>query len=99
MGQYKTAFSKEVGIEHPIICGAMYPCSNPELVAAVSEAGGIGVIQPLSLVFVFKHDFQKGLQYMKTLTKKPLGMNIIVEKSQKNFYTHLYISLFVHFNT
>ena len=28
---------KHTGIEFPIICGAMYPCSNPELVAAASK--------------------------------------------------------------
>ena len=33
-----TAFTRQAGIEVPLICGAMYPCSNPELVAAVSEA-------------------------------------------------------------
>jgi len=44
-----TEFSRSLGIQHPVICGAMYPCSNPELVAAASEAGGIGIIQPLSL--------------------------------------------------
>ena len=33
-----TAFTDHVGIEVPLICGAMYPCSNPELIAAVSEA-------------------------------------------------------------
>jgi len=43
------AFCTALGIEVPLICGAMYPCSNPELVAAVSAAGGIGVVQPLSL--------------------------------------------------
>lgn len=78
-----TAFTKQVGIEYPIICGAMYPCSNPELVAAASEAGGIGIIQPLSMVYVHKHDFKQGLQFIKTLTKKPVGMNIITEKSSK----------------
>jgi nitronate monooxygenase len=74
-------FTKQAGIELPIICGAMYPCSNPELVAAVSQAGGIGIIQPLSLVFVHGHDFRKGLQYIKSLTEKPVGLNIITEKS------------------
>jgi nitronate monooxygenase len=53
----------------------MYPCSNPELVAAVSEAGGIGVLQPVSLTFVHGHEFAAGLQYLRTLTAKPLGMN------------------------
>lgn len=76
-------FLKHAGIEVPVICGAMYPCSNPELVAAASEAGGIGIIQPLSLVFVHKHEFREGLRLMKRLTGKPLGMNVIVEKSSK----------------
>jgi nitronate monooxygenase len=81
----ETLFTKQAGIDHPIICGAMYPCSNPELVAAVSEAGGIGIIQPLSLVYVHGWDFSKGLDYMRQLTKKPLGMNVIVEKSAKAY--------------
>ncbi|WP_338636607.1 nitronate monooxygenase [Spirobacillus cienkowskii] len=79
----ENAFTRLVGIEYPIICGAMYPCSNPGLVAAVSQAGGIGVIQPLSLVFVHRYDFREGLQYIKKLTTKPVGMNIITEKSSK----------------
>ncbi|WGL58672.1 nitronate monooxygenase [Pigmentibacter sp. JX0631] len=80
---YETQFTKQVGIQYPIICGAMYPCSNPELIAAVSEAGGIGIVQPLSLVFVHKHEFREGLRLIKKLTKKPFGMNIITEKSSK----------------
>lgn len=77
------AFTQHAKIELPIICGAMYPCSNPELVAAVSEAGGIGIIQPLSLVYVHKHDFRAGMKLMRSKTQKPLGLNIIVEKSSK----------------
>ena len=46
MTQLKTEFTEHVGIDFPIICCPMYPCSNPELVAAVSEAGGMGIIQP-----------------------------------------------------
>jgi nitronate monooxygenase len=61
----------------------MYPCSNPELVAAASEAGGIGIVQPLSMVYVHKHDFRAGLKLIKSLTSKPIGMNIITEKSSK----------------
>jgi nitronate monooxygenase len=83
--QKETKFTQQVGIEYPVICGAMYPCSNPELVAAVSEAGGIGVIQPLSMVFVHKHQFKEGLQLIKTKTQKPIGMNIITEKSSKTY--------------
>lgn len=79
----KNIFLKHTGTELPIICGAMYPCSNPELIAAVAQAGGMGIVQPLSLVFVHKHDFRQGLRYIKSITDKPFGLNIITEKSSK----------------
>jgi nitronate monooxygenase len=81
----KNILCEHAHIAYPIIGGAMYPCTNPELVAAVSEAGGIGIIQPLSMVFVYKYDFLKGLKYIQSLTKKPIGMNIILEKSVKAY--------------
>lgn len=74
-----------LGIEHPIIGGAMYPCSNPELVAAVSEAGGIGIVQPVSLTFVNKYDFRSGLRHIRTLTSKPIGLNLLIEKSSQKY--------------
>jgi nitronate monooxygenase len=83
MSLLETAVTRQLGIEVPLICGAMYPCSNPELVAAVSEAGGIGVIQPLSLVYVHRHEFRAGLDLIRRLTAKPVGMNVIVERSSK----------------
>jgi nitronate monooxygenase len=69
-----TALTRRLGIDVPLIGGAMYPCSNPELVAAVSEAGGIGVIQPLSLVSVNVHEFQAGLRLIGRLTDRPVGV-------------------------
>lgn len=77
----ETSFTKHIGIKYPIICGPMYPCSNPELIAAVSEAGGIGVVQPLSLIYVHGYTLHEGLQKIKGLTSKPFGMNVIVEQS------------------
>ena len=78
-----TPFSRQLGIEIPLICGAMYPCSNPELVAAVSQAGGIGIVQPISLAYVYGYDFREGLRYIRSLTDRPIGMNALVEKSSK----------------
>jgi nitronate monooxygenase len=82
----KTPLTEALGIEVPLICGAMYPCSNPELVAAVSEAGGIGVVQPISLDFVHKRDFRAGLKEIRSLTKKPVGLNVITERSLSSVY-------------
>ncbi len=81
----RALFLKHAGIELPIICGPMYPCSNPELVAAVSQAGGLGVVQPISLTYVYGYDFRAGLRYIKTLTNKPIGMNVLIEQSSKRY--------------
>jgi nitronate monooxygenase len=79
----RNQFTTQVGVELPVVCGPMYPCSNPELVAAVSQWGGMGVIQPLSLVYVHGYEFREGLNLIKKLTQKPVGLNIITEKSSK----------------
>lgn len=80
-----TAFCQQLGIDVPLICGAMYPCSNPELVAAASEAGAIGIVQPMSLSYVHGHDFEQGLKYIRSITARPIGVNLILETSSKTY--------------
>jgi len=81
----ETPFTRAVGVRVPLICGPMYPCSNPELVAAVSEAGGIGVVQPISLTYVHGYDFRAGLRFIRSLTPKPIGMNALIEQSSRSY--------------
>lgn len=81
----ETALTRDAGIRVPVICGAMYPCSNPELVAAVSEAGGIGIVQPISLSYVYGYDFRAGLKYIKQLSSRPVGMNVLIEQSSRRY--------------
>jgi len=82
-------FLNDTGVKLPIICGPMYPCSNPELVAAASEAGAIGIIQPISLTYVYGHDFREGIRYIRSLTNKPIGMNALIEKSSKKYHQRM----------
>lgn len=84
-----TPLTRHAGIEIPLICGAMYPCSNPELVAAVSEAGGIGIVQPISLTYVHGHDFREGLRLIRRLTSRPIGMNALIEQSSKSYHERM----------
>src|SRR4029077_1318455 len=72
----RTPLCKLVGIEHPIIAAPMGPdLTGPELVAAVSNAGGLGILQaqlaPLPL-------FRRELQRVRELTDKPFGVNLIL---------------------
>ncbi|MFH2092037.1 MAG: nitronate monooxygenase [Pseudomonadota bacterium] len=85
MSELETQFTKDAGIKIPLICGAMYPCSNPELVAAASDAGGIGIVQPISMTFVYKYDLKEGIRYIRSLTDQPIGFNALVEKSSNEY--------------
>jgi len=85
----RTPLTEHTRIAVPIICGAMYPCSNPELVAAVSAAGGIGVVQPISLTYVHGHDFREGLRLIRSITPNPIGMNALIEASSKSYHERM----------
>ena len=76
-------FLDDAGCAVPVIKGPMYPGSNPELVAAVSAAGGLGVVQPISLTHLYGHDFREGLQLIKRLTDKPFGVNFTILENKK----------------
>jgi nitronate monooxygenase len=90
MSYVTTPLTKHASIELPIICGAMYPCSNPELVAAVSAAGGIGIVQPISLTYVHGHEFRAGLRLIKSLAAgRPFGMNALIESSSKSYHERM----------
>jgi nitronate monooxygenase len=82
-------FLAQTGIAVPLICGPMYPCSNPELVAAASEAGAIGVVQPVSLTYVHGYEYREGLRYIRRLTSKPIGFNALIEASSKLYFERM----------
>ena len=89
MSLLDTPLTRDADIEVPIICGAMYPCSNPELVAAVSDAGGIGIVQPISLTYVHGHEFREGLRLIRRLTPRPFGMNALIEASSRRYHERM----------
>jgi nitronate monooxygenase len=89
MSLLDTALTAHAGIAVPLICGAMYPCSNPELVAAASDAGGIGIVQPISLTYVHGHEFREGLRLIRRLTSKPIGMNALIEASSRRYHERM----------
>jgi enoyl-[acyl-carrier protein] reductase II len=71
----RTRLTALLGIEYPIIQGGMAWTATAELVAAVSNAGGIGIIgaghMPTS---VLRTEIRKA----KELTDKPFGVNLML---------------------
>jgi nitronate monooxygenase len=67
----------------------MYPCSNPDLIAAVSDAGAIGIVQPISLTYVHGFAFRDGLRYIRRLTSRPIGFNALIERSSRRYHERM----------
>ncbi|MDF3074953.1 MAG: nitronate monooxygenase [Alphaproteobacteria bacterium] len=73
---FKTAFTELVGIEYPIVQGGMQWVGHAVLAAAVSEAGGLGIITALTQPT--PDDLRKEIAKARTLTSKPFGVNLTI---------------------
>lgn len=86
----ETALTRHGHIRVPLICGPMYPCSNPELVAAVSKAGALGIVQPISLTYVHGYEFRAGLRRINELSGgAPIGFNALIEASSSTYHNRM----------
>jgi NAD(P)H-dependent flavin oxidoreductase YrpB (nitropropane dioxygenase family) len=70
----KTRITEMLGIEYPIIQGGMLWLSTAELAAAVSNAGGFGIITALSCGS--KEKLRAEIRRCKDMTDKPFGVNV-----------------------
>ena len=71
----KTRITEMLGIEYPIIQGGMAWVAEHHLAAAVSEAGGLGLIGGANAPGeVVREEIRKA----KALTKKPFGVNVML---------------------
>ncbi|WP_330254155.1 nitronate monooxygenase family protein [Nocardia sp. NBC_00565] len=75
----KTRFTEEFGVEHPIVQGGMMWVGRAELAAAVSEAGGLGIITGLTQPT--PEDLVKEIARARELTDKPFGVNLTLTLS------------------
>ncbi len=70
---FQTRLTELLGVKYPIIGGAMAYLSGGKLAAAVSNAGGFGLI---SAVTFSREELQNEIRICRKLTKKPFGVNI-----------------------
>ncbi len=79
MRNLETAFTRLMKISNPIIAAPMFLVSNEDIVVEASEAGGIGTFPALNYRPIEK--YRAALAAIKKRTSKPIGVNIIVNKS------------------
>jgi len=71
----RTPICEDLGIEVPIMQAAIWPATSPELVAAVSRAGGLGSI---GSVFESAESVEKQIARVRELTDRPFAVNHVV---------------------
>ena len=72
----RTRFTETFGIDHPVVQGGMMWVGRAELAAAVSEAGGLGMITALTQPT--PGDLVREIERARTLTDKPFGVNLTI---------------------
>jgi|TARA_B100001250_G_scaffold414325_1_gene451980 nitronate monooxygenase len=90
----KTRITELFNIEHPIIQGGMHFVGFAELVAAVSNAGGLGIITALTQPT--PKDLANEIEKCHGMTDKPFGVNLTFIPSFKDPPYDEYIEAIVH---
>ncbi|QQD19509.1 nitronate monooxygenase [Spongiibacter nanhainus] len=71
-----TPFSEMLGIEYPIVQGGMMWVGRAELAAAVSNAGGLGILTALTQPS--PDDLRREIERCREMTDKPFGVNLTI---------------------
>jgi NAD(P)H-dependent flavin oxidoreductase YrpB (nitropropane dioxygenase family) len=71
-----TPLCQRLGIEHPVWCAGMGAAAGPDLVAAVSNAGGLGV---LGAAGAPPEEIRRRTGQVRELTGRPFGVNFIID--------------------
>jgi nitronate monooxygenase len=91
MAMLKTRITELFGIEHPIVGGCMMHISKPEFVAAVSNAGALGMMA--SAMYTTQDEFRQAIRRVKDLTDKPFGVNLTLLPAIRPIDNNLYIEV------
>ena len=76
----KTRITELLGIEYPIVQGGMMWVGRAELAAAVSNAGGLGILTALTQPT--PDDLRKEIERCREMTDKPFGVNLTILPSR-----------------
>ncbi|HVL01523.1 MAG TPA: nitronate monooxygenase family protein [Dongiaceae bacterium] len=72
----KTRITELLGIEYPIVQGGMMWVGRAELAAAVSNAGGLGILTALTQPS--PDDLRREIDRCRAMTDKPFGVNLTI---------------------
>ncbi len=89
----QTTITKMLGIKYPIIGGTMMSISKADFVAAISNAGGLGILA--SAIYHSKEDFAAAIDRINELTDKPFAVNINLFPSMRPINNNDYMDVLI----
>jgi NAD(P)H-dependent flavin oxidoreductase YrpB (nitropropane dioxygenase family) len=87
----RTRVTELLGIQHPIVGGCMMHISGPDFVAAISNAGALGMMA--SAMFPTQDEFRHAVRRAKALTDKPFGVNLSLFPALRPIDNDLYVEV------
>ena len=90
---FETKITKMLEIEYPIIGGTMMWISDADFVAAISNAGGLGVLA--SAIYQSKEEFCTAIDRVYELTDKPFAVNINLFPSMRPIDNNEYVDILI----
>lgn len=90
---FQTRLTKLLGIRYPILQGGMQWVSRAELVGAVSEAGGLGILS--ALTFPTPEDLAAEIARTRAITNKPFGVNLTLLPTMRPTNIEGYIEVII----
>ena len=85
---FETRVTRLFGIKYPIVGGCMMHVSRPEFVAAISNAGALGMMA--SAMYAGQDEFRQAVQKVRNLTDKPFGVNLSLFPALRPIDNNLY---------
>lgn len=82
----RTRVCELLGIEHPIVMGGMGTGTSPQLVAAVSSAGGLGI---LGASRQSAEELARDAEAIRAATNRPFGLNLLLFRERPGQYDGL----------
>jgi nitronate monooxygenase len=87
----KTRITELFGIEHPIVGGCMMHVSAPQFVAAICNAGALGMMA--SAMYDTQEAFRQAVDQVKSLTSRPFGVNLSLFPALRPIDNDLYVEV------
>jgi NADH:quinone reductase (non-electrogenic) len=90
---FQTALTEKFGIQYPIVGGTMMSISTSDFVAAISEAGGLGILA--SAIYPSREEFASAIDRINEQTTKPFAVNINLFPSMRPIDNNDYVDVLI----